>query len=62
MNKNEFLQWIMDNYSVAKTHFDYDLLVNVLDYAEGMEEIEQYNFLSKMIPQISDQIIKQVYY
>ena len=62
MNKKEFLKWIMDNYNVAKTHFDYELLENVLDYAEGMEENDQYNFLSRMIPQIPDEIIRKVYY
>lgn len=62
MNKKEFLQYILDNYNVAQTHFDYDLLTNVLDYAEGMEEIEQFRYLCKMIPQISGEIIKKVCY
>lgn len=63
MNKNEFKNYIMEEFpTVFTTHFSIEMLENILDYADGMEEIEQYNFLCAMIPQIPEQEVRKVYY
>ena len=62
MDKNEFEQWIFANYTIDENPMARELLSNVLEYADGMSECEQYNFLCRMIPQVPEQIIRQVSY
>ncbi len=62
MNKKEFAQWIYENYTIDEKPMARELLENVLDEAEGMSEEEQYRYLSRMIPQVPDSIIRKVCY
>ena len=63
MNKEEFRNYIIEEFpTVFTTHFAVEMLENILNYAEGMSEIEQYNFLCSMIPQMSEQEIRKVNY
>ena len=62
MNKNEFAQWIYENYTINENPMAREMLENILEYAEGMDEIEQYNYLNRMIPQVPESIIKKVAY
>ena len=57
MNKEELKKYIKENYS----NLDERLVNNILDYAEGMEEIEQYNYLCAILP-IPEIIIRKVNY
>lgn len=61
MNKKEFKNFVI-KYCNYKTDIELKFLNNVLDYAEGMEEIEQYNFLCAILPNIPENDIKDVYY
>lgn len=56
MNKEELKEYISQNYD-----FDDTLINNILNYAENMEEIEQYNFLCAILP-VPEIIIRQVNY
>lgn len=48
--------------SVFEFSFSREMLSNILDYAGTFsDENEQYNFLSNMIPQVSDREIKKLY-
>lgn len=62
MNKTEFEQWIYEHYTIGENPMARELLENVLDEAEGMSENEQYNYLSRMIPQVPDSVIRKVCY
>ena len=59
MNKQELRKYITDTYNYD--YFAMQLIDNILNYAEGMEENEQYGFLSYMLP-IPESIIRKVYY
>jgi len=62
MNDLEFTQWIYNNYTIGDNSMARELLENVLDYAKGMNETEQYTFLRRIIPQVPDGIIRKVSY
>ena len=62
MDKAAFEQWIFKNYTIDENAMARELLSNVLEYAMGMNENEQYNFLCRMIPQVPERIIRQVNY
>lgn len=63
MDSNEFEQWIYQNYTIGDNNpMARELLENVLDYANGMEPEEQHNYLSRMIPQVPETIIRTVQY
>lgn len=62
MNKDEFAQWIYKNYTIGDNAMGRELLENVLNEADGMVENEQYEYLSRMIPQVPDSIIRKVQY
>ena len=63
MNKYEFKKWILEEYpSVFTTHFAFELLDNLLEYAENMNENMQYKYLCRMIPQVPESIIRTVHY
>lgn len=62
MNKEEFEQWIYENYTIGENPMARELLKNVLEEAEGMDEGEQYNYLCRMIPQVPESVIRKVYY
>ena len=64
MNKDEFRQWIYDNYNVPGDNCTLGptMLDAILDYAEGMEENEQYRFLCRMLVEIPRRIIRKVRY
>lgn len=64
MSKIEFRQWIYKNYNVPENNCTLapSMLDAILDYAEGMEEMEQYIFLCRMLPDLPDSIIRTVCY
>lgn len=64
MSKEEFKQWIYDNYNVPRDNCTLApaMLDAILDYAEGMESEVQYDFLCTMFPSLPDNIISKVSY
>ena len=62
MNSDHFAQWIYENYTIGDNPMARELLENVLEYAEGMEPEEQYNYLCRMIPQVPEAVIRTVSY
>lgn len=66
MNKDEFRQWIYDNYHVPADNctLAHDMLDGILDYAEDIAaaqgQAEQYEFLCRMFPQFPESIIRRV--
>ena len=62
MDRKEFAQWIYQNYTIDENAMARELLENVLEYADGMNEKEQYEYLCRMIPQVPESIIKKVSY
>lgn len=63
MNKKEFEQFMYYQFPTAfEVSFAREMLQNILDYADGMEEIEQYNFLCDMIPQVAEIDVRKVFY
>lgn len=62
MNKAEFAQWIFENYTIGDNAMGRELLENVLCEADGMDENEQYQYLSRVIPQVPDRVIRKVRY
>lgn len=66
MDKQEFNQFLVDEYmngeETEENQKERELISNILDKAEGMEEIEQYKFLCKMFSYVPEAIIRKVYY
>lgn len=62
MNSDQFAQWIYENYTIGDNPMARELLENVLEYAEGMESEEQYDYLCRMIPQVPETVIRTVSY
>lgn len=66
MNKQELYDYIvyenMQGKETKGNQRERELIQRVLDEAEGMEEIEQYNFLCRMLDSVPERIIRQVYY
>lgn len=64
MNRTAFENFMWDEFpSVFESVFSRQMLENILDYAEALgDESEQYNFLRKMIPQVSDFELKMYLY
>lgn len=64
MDKEEFRQWIYDNYHVPGDNCTLApaMLDGILDYAENMIGEEQYNFLCDMFPSLPESIIRTVSY
>jgi len=62
MNKNEFAQWVYQNYTINENPMAREMFENILDYADGMDEKEQYEYLCRMVPQVPESIIRQVAY
>lgn len=62
MNEDQFAQWIYENYTIGDNPMARELLENVLEYAEGMEPEEQYDYLCRMIPQVPEAVIRTVSY
>lgn len=62
MNKDEFRQWIYDNYNVPANNCTLapQMLDNILDYAEDIAVAEQYEFLCRMLPSLPERIIRRV--
>lgn len=66
MNKDEFKQWIYDNYHVPADNCTLapQMLDNILDYAEDIAaaqgQAEQYEFLCRMLPSLPERIIRRV--
>ena len=64
MGKDDFKQYIVDNFNVPYSNYTLApaMLDGILDFAEGMESAEQYNFFCKMFPSLPEQIIECVSY
>lgn len=64
MDKDDFRQWIYDNYHVPGNNCTLapSMLDGILDYAEGMEGEAQYNFLCGMFPSLPESVIRTVSY
>lgn len=62
MNSDQFAQWIYENYTIGDNPMARELLENVLEYSEGMESEEQYDYLCRMIPQVPETVIRTVSY
>lgn len=64
MNKDEFKQWVYCNYNVPGDNCTLapSMLDAILDYAEGMKDAEQYEFLCNMFPSFPDSVIRIVAY
>lgn len=64
MNKEQFRQWICDNYHVPGDNCTLApaMLDGILDYAESMEGEEQYHFLCDMFPSLPESVIRRVSY
>lgn len=62
MNLDEFEQWIYTNYTIGDNAMARELLHNVIAFAErNYFDDELYSFLSDMIPQVPDSVIRKVY-
>lgn len=64
MDKDEFRQWIYDNYNVPGNNCTLApaMLDGILDYAENMEGEEQYHFLCEMFPSLPESVLCRVSY
>lgn len=64
MDKEEFRQWIYDNYHVPGNNCTLApaMLDGILEYAGNMEGEEQYNFLCDMFPSLPESVIRTVSY
>lgn len=64
MNKEEFRQWIYDNYNVPGNNCTLapDMLDGILDYAEEMGEQERFEFFCCVLPSLPSDILHSVSY
>lgn len=46
MNKQEFINYLRDK---VKTNMEFELVCNIIEYAEGMEKNDQFDFLWAML-------------
>ncbi len=60
MDKQQFIQWVYENYTINENAMARELFENVLNYAEGLCEQERYEFLCAVIPQVPERIIARV--
>lgn len=64
MSKDEFRQWIYDNYNVPGDNCTLApaMLDGILDYAEGKDTEQRYNFLCAMFPSLPESVLRRVEY
>lgn len=64
MDKEEFKQWIYDNYNVPGNNCTLapSMLDGILDYAESMESDERFDFFSTVFPSLPERIFRWVSY
>ena len=65
MDKDEFRQWIYENYNVPGDNCTLApaMLDGILDYAENMEEgEEQYHFFCDMFSSLPESVLRRVSY
>jgi len=62
MDRKEFAQWIYQNYTINENPMAREMFENILEYADGMNKKEQYDYCRRMIPQIPESIIRQFVY
>ena len=63
MNKNEFLEFVRENFYVEGATLR--LISNILDYVEGLSKCEHYNVLTSLLDNtigLTDMEIKNVYF
>lgn len=66
MNKQELYDYIvmdtMQGKETEENRKERELIQNILDEAEHMEEIPQYNYLCRMLDCIPERILRNVFY
>ena len=64
MNKDEFRQWIYDNYNVPGNNCTMapDMLDGILEWAESMGPEEKYRFFCVVFPALPESVIRRVDY
>lgn len=64
MNKEEFRQWIYDNYNVPGNNCTLApaMLDGILDYAEAIGSEEQYHFFCAVFPSLPESVLRRVEY
>ena len=63
MNKEKFRRYLLEEcYQFCKKPVFEEILDNILDYAGNMGEIEQYNFLCDMLPNVPEIKIRDTYF
>lgn len=64
MSKNEFRQWIYDNYNVPGNNCTLapNMLDGILDYAEEMEAQERFEFFCCVFPSFPSTVLRSVSY
>lgn len=63
MNKEEFKQFMYYEFPyVFENSFTREMLSNILAYAENMDDpTERYNFLSGIIPEVTEEELKEIH-
>jgi len=63
MNREEFENFIEEEFPIVFNNpFSREMLSNILDYGQSiLDESEQYNFLCKMIPQVTERELRELY-
>ena len=64
MNKEEFRDWIYENYNVPgdNTTLAPDMLDGILEWAEGMSGEDRLRFFKTVFPDLPHQVLLQVFY
>lgn len=62
MSKDEFRQWIYDNYNVPcdKWTLAPSMLDGILEWGESLEPKEQYRFLCMVFPRLPESVLRRV--
>ncbi len=62
MNKEEFRQWIYDNYNVPGNNctLAHSMLDGILEWGRCLDEMTQYHFLRTVFPSLPGSILRQV--
>ena len=59
MNKQEFIKFLKENIN---TNIEYELICNIVDYAQGMDKEEQFDFLWGMLQplNVDENVLKNI--
>lgn len=63
MKKEQFRKYLLEEcYQFCNNPIFEEMLDNILNYAGSLEEIEQYNFLCDMLPNVPEIKIRNTYF